>query len=740
MPSLRRSSLAIVFVLPVASAPPAKASAQAAPVVPPAEIAGEVEPRETSQRSLRAARVGGGPVLDGLLDDEVWTQADVGGPLVQVMPREGAPASERTQFRVLYDRERLYIGVWCFDSDAAGIVAAEMARDGRLRDDDHVTLVLDTFLDRRNGYFFRVNPNGAREDALITNNSSLNPDWDGLWTARSSRDAHGWYAEVAVPFTTLAFDPSGAAWGFNVARMVQRKREEDRWSGASEHFRIQNVAEAGLLTGLVGLEQGLGLEVAPYGLGRYRHNRARRDEDTTFGGGLDVRYSITPNLTASLSYNTDFAETEVDQRQINLTRFPLFFPEKREFFLQDAGIFEFGGLDSALLPFFSRRIGLSGAGEVVPITVAAKLTGRVEDFNLGLLDALVEEHNGLPSRNAFVGRVSRNVLENSSVGAIVTHGDPNSLDDNLLAGADFTFRDSTWLEGWALAGNAFALGTWTEDLRGDRNLSFGARVAAESDFVLVDTVVYQIDENFNPALGFVPRRDIRTYQGEFLYRPLVESVDWIRRVFVSYFTRSVTDLGNELETALHSLTPVFVQLESGDEVFFNTQLHLDAPTEDFEIHPGVVIPPDEYWFQRFRFGVQSASKRPFECRFSYELGDFYEGTKDSYFLELRVKPFRHLVVGAGYDLNRVRLPEGDFDTRLGFVRAQVSFSPDLVWFNLVQYDDLSDTIGANSRLQWEFRPGSFLYLVVNQSLDRSDGRLQGLETVVTAKVNLVLRF
>ena len=691
-------------------------------------------------KSVRAVRVEEAPVVDGRLDDDVWEQASRGGPLTQVMPDEGAAATERTEFRVVHDDDALYIGVWCFDGEPSKIVASEMARDLRVRWDDHIVLVLDPFLDRRNGYLFRVNPNGARDDALISNNVRVNENWDGIWSARSSIDGSGWYAEVAIPFTTLAFDPAGTAWGFNVERAIRRKDEVDRWSGARQKFRIQDVAEAGGLTGLEGLHQGIGLEVTPYALGKYRDDRVADDADTLVDGGLDLRYSIAPNLNAGLSYNTDFAETEVDARQVNLTRFPLLFPEKREFFLQDAGIFEFGDLGPSLIPFFSRRIGLSRSGEVVPITVAAKLTGRVGGYNIGLLDALVDEHAGLPVRNTFVGRVSRNVLESSSVGAIVTHGDPDSLDDNLLAGGDFVFRNSDLFEDWTLRGSAFALGTWTEGVRGGGNLAAGGSVTAESEPIFTRINVFQIDENVNPALGFVPRRDIRTYEGTFAYRPYVESVDWIRRFWVSYFTQHVTDLGNDLESALHSLTPIYLELESGDQVFFNTQAHLDAPEKDFEIHPGVIIPPDDYWWQVYRLGFQTANRRPVDGRFIYEFGQFYDGKKYSYDVEVTFKPSKHLFFALGYQLNQIRLPQGDFDTRLAFARAQVNFTTDLAWFNLLQYDDGSETIGLNSRLQWEFRPGSFLYLVLNQNVDRNHGRVRVEETELTAKLSMAFRF
>ena len=382
---------------------------------------------ESLRRTIPARRVREGPVIDGMLADDAWGTALPGGSLVQVDPWPGAAPTERTEFRVLHDGEQLYVGVWCFDRDVSGIVATEMARDGDLPSDDNITIVLDTFLDRRNAYLFRVNPNGARVDALIADSNSPNLNWDGIWSVRTSVDARGWYCEIAIPFKTVSFDPESDTWGFNLERVIRRKDEFDRWTGAKPNLAVSDIAHTGELTGMRGLEQGWGLQLTPYALGRYSDERRVDDTDFDFEAGLDLRYSIAPNLTASFSYNTDFAETEVDARQINLTRFPLFFPEKREFFLQDEGIFQFAGgqFGNALVPFFSRRIGLDEDGDVVPIVVAGKLTGRVGDYNIGVLDALVDDHDGLDVQNTFVGRVSRNVLESSSVGAIFTHGESN---------------------------------------------------------------------------------------------------------------------------------------------------------------------------------------------------------------------------------------------------------------------------------------------------------------------------
>ncbi|MBI4604798.1 MAG: carbohydrate binding family 9 domain-containing protein, partial [Planctomycetes bacterium] len=315
------------------------------------------------RRRVEAVRVARAPVVDGRLDDEAWKLAPDAGPLIQVVPVEGAEPSERTEFRFVYDDHALYVGAWCFDREPQAILAREMARDGPIYVDDYVAISLDTFHDRRNGYLFTVSSSGAQLDFLISNNTEADSNWDGIWRAAARIDGEGWKAEIEFPFRSLGFDPSKETWGLNLMRYIARRMERCHWSGARQNLWTFNFAEAGDLTGLRGLEPGLGLELVPYALSRYRDERIQEDRDLTFDAGGELNYRITPRLVARLSYNMDFAETEVDARQINLTRFPLFFPEKRDFFLEDGGIFRFGGLGQELIPFFSRRIGLTERGE-----------------------------------------------------------------------------------------------------------------------------------------------------------------------------------------------------------------------------------------------------------------------------------------------------------------------------------------------------------------------------------------
>src|SRR6266850_376834 len=404
----------------------------------PDRLTGE-SPVARARRTTEAIR------LDGRLDEADWQWAEPIGPLRQREPIENSEPSEETFVRVLYTDNALYVAVVCRDRSPQEIVSTQLTRDADLDVDDRVTIVLDPFFDHRNGFFFQVNPAGARADGQVSNNSeTLSRDWDGIWNAAARITDEGWIAEIEIPFKTLRFKPGQSVWGFNVERQIKRRQEIDRWAAPRQNIWIGNLAEAGRLEGLDGVRQGLGLDVRPY-LSGGEENSGRK-----FTGGLDIFQNITPNLNAAVTVNTDFAETEADIRQVNLTRFPLFFPEKRTFFLEGAGVFDIAGLANTtdIRPFFTRRIGIHGnediGGGQVPIGLGAKLVGRQSDYNIGVLDVETRDlpEASLRRQNLFAARVSRNLFEQSWIGAIVTNGNPDGIGSNNLLGADARFATS----------------------------------------------------------------------------------------------------------------------------------------------------------------------------------------------------------------------------------------------------------------------------------------------------------
>ena len=702
--------------------------------------------------SLAAFKVEKGPTIDGRLDDAVWNQAPIGSPVYEYVPKSELPMTELTEFRVIYDQDYLYVGVWCYDSDPSKINARIMERDASIFSDDNVQVVIDTFHDNRNGYIFMTNPNGARRDELISNNVQRNVNWDGVWKVRCRIDQDGWKIEMAIPFKTLSFDPASSVWGFNLTRSISRKAERGRWSGARPEVRTSNVAEAGDLTGLAGMRQGIGLEVKPYALGRYSRRDAPPDTDRFGEFGGDVRYRITPNLSATISYNTDFAETEVDQRQVNLTRFPLFFPEKRDFFLEDSGIFEFGGLRSGisqgarsvfrtpLIPFFTRKIGLSDKGQIVPILGAGKVAGRIGEYNIGFQDAVLEDHQDLGIQNAFSGRVSRNMFEQSTLGVIATAGDPNSNNENFLIGPDFQYRTSKFMGNKILEANLFGLSTYTENAEKELAMAYGGNISYPNDLVRAQLEFMGIDEAFNPGLGFVRRKDMLAYGSLWSFEPRPESIEWARQFKFSYQNSLFTNPANKKESMRHEFTPFQVELDSADEIFLKIGREFDRPRSAFEIVDGALIPEGAYWWNDFSIGIETASNRLIQGELEITAGEFYNGDRQQIKTELDLLPWKRLNFQLEYDYNHVDLPVAEFDVYIGALRMIWNFNPDLIWSHLAQYDNLSDSVGLNSRLRWEYRPGSQIFMVVNQSYLREDNSIRVLDTELNLKVGATIRF
>lgn len=695
-------------------------------------------PAAAPRPAVEMVRIEAPPVIDGRLDDVAWSTAALLGELRQVEPVEGAPATERTEVRLLYDEEHLYIGVRCFDSQPEGIIATQSSRDAKLDYDDRIEIILDTYLDRRNAYFFQMSPAGSKGDALITlNGADFNKPWDGIWEGKTSIDEQGWCMEMALPFATLGFDPGKDGFGFNINRHIKRKGEVDRWSSPRNDTPIFLISAAGDLRGLKGLQQGLGLDVVPYFHVDWTNARIDGDEDLMGRPGLDAYWRITPSLQAILTVRTDFAETEVDERQINLTRFPLFFPEKRDFFLQDAGIFRFADTSPALIPFFSRRIGLDADGNEVPILFGTKLAGRHDDWNIGLLQVSTEATATQEAKDLYVGRISRNIGSESTVGGIFTHGNPDGEQSNQVYGLDWNFRTSRWQEDKSLRSSAWLLRSETGGLRGD-DLAFGASLEAPNDLWRWRASAREVQENFNPALGFAPRTGVRNYQARLAYQPRPGNA--VRQYEFSAESELYTDLDNAVETARVELQPFGAEFESEDAVRIEFEGIRDVPDQDFEIGDGLIIEAGSYDYARARIEFSSSLRRPVSGEITLETGTFYDGTRDDIELELAWRPSRWFNTSARYETSHVSLDDGSLTTHLGTWRANVAFTPDIDWNNFVQFDNQSDSLGWNSRLRWILAPGRDLYIVWNQSVERSGGSIVPLYQEAAFKLGWTLRF
>ena len=699
--------------------------------------------------TVAAVRVTKAPEIDGHLIDEAWSYAKPAGEFLQKEPKQNIPHSQRTEFRVLYNNDTLFVGVWCFDTEARNIIAHTMERDVMMRYEDMVNITLDTFQDRRNGYIFTVNPNGARSDATVSNNTSRNSEWDGAWRAKSKKHAWGWSIEVAIPFKSLSFDEKNDSWGINIYRNIGRFGERGQWANSRRISRSYHVSGCGDLTGLHGLRQGIGLDITPYATGKYRKDYDSRDSDLLGDFGFDVRYRLTPSLTALASINTDFAETEIDTRQVNFTRFPLFFPEKRQFFLEDSGIFGFGGgessrrrsrdsSDTLLMPFFSRRIGLSSKGQITPIQFAGKVTGRIKDYNIGLLNAVVEGDDH--PRNAFVGRVSRNVFEQSSFGFLTTVGDPNSDEMNSVTGIDFQYRNTDFMGGHTFEANLYALGSYSEDL-GGLEPTWATNAKLYDRNIELSASVMEIGNDFNPAMGFVRRRGTRRHMLEAEFTPYFEEISWLRNTRHGYEAELYTDLGNDVVNTKQTFNLASLSFESQEMLSLSVSHHTDRPNKDFDISDGTVIPAGNYDWWDARLSLNTGLYRKFAAANSYTVGSFYDGDRQQLSSTLVYRPTNRISLMLDYSLNLIDWEQfKDSTINLISGRIQYSFTPDLTLFNLIQYDDISNSIGVNSRLQWEYKPGAKMFFVVNQGyVDEMTGFvIRDLEVV--AKVGGLFRF
>ena len=678
------------------------------------------------------------PELDGRLNDACWAKAPAFTNFTQVLPVEGALPSEATEVRLLYNRDYLYVGVRCYDAQPGLILAKQMQHDANLRSDDYFMVALDSFNRQREGYYFMVNPAGVRAEGLIENFSVANKSWDTLWHAHARVDEQGWTAELAIPFRSLGFDPQTNAWGCNFERVIRRKQEVVRWAALSPAKAVTTLADFGQIQGLERLRQGKGLEFRPFAGGRFRDDRLNARQQWEFRPGLDVTYQITPMLKLQGTLNTDFAEAEVDERVVNLTRFPLFFPEKRDFFLQDASVWRFGGLVQSPLPYYSRRIGLATDGTPVDILGGARVTGRLNGTTLGLLNVQQDAYREVPSKNLTVARLSQQVFEESNVGLILTHGDPRQRTDNTVVGADFNYLNSRLAGNRQLLGHAFILMSDSE-AKGGRGLAWGFKLDFPNEPLDAEAIFRQVDARFDPALGFVARRDIRQYilGARYVWRL---NTRWVRSVSLGVRPTWATDTSGRLVEEDYDLPYLTVMTPAGDTWYAEYSLNRDVVEAPFEMWPGVWIPADDYGWGGFRTYLRTSEARPLSVYFNYRLGDYYHGTRQDCLGEINWRPSSHWLWGLNYQWRRVRLPGGDFDARLAGLRLNLTFTPNLSWNNLVQYENQSRSAGWNSRLRWTFRPGSDAYLVFNQGMAVDDGRFSRQYSEVSCKVVVTWRF
>lgn len=705
------------------------------------------EPAGASLKTLQAVRTDDPITLDGRLDEPAWATAAVAEDLHQMLPVEYSEPSQRTQFLVLYDDEALYVAARMYDDEPDLVTAKVLRQGGESWRDDQFDLFLHPFNDQRSGYVFQLNPLGVYDEGLFkgaTREGGVQWEWNGIWQPSASLNDEGWIAEVRIPFKTLSFDPEADTWGINFKRQIARNNEEIAWVSRN---RSQGPSISGEITGLEGLDQGMGLDVVPAIVVNQQRTYSPSTEVSDVEPSLDVFYKLTPALNASLTVNTDFSATEVDDRQVNLTRFGLFFPEQRDFFLQDADIFEFGRLGQRggfsspfnrplaenARPFFSRRIGLSTTGQPVDLKVGGKLTGRVGRWNIGTLAIQQEAFEDVQSTDLFVGRVSANVLDESSVGLIVTDGDPQSNLDNSLVGVDFRYQNTRLPNGRTLESELWYQQTETEGITDGEESAWGAGLWMPNNTGFRGGAgIKEVQADFNPALGFINRRGIQDLTAElgYTHRPTFRGPAFsvadlrptepiLRSIYSGVTVQRIERLTGGLQSQIAMLR-VNLENQTSDQLNFTLQNEKEGLIEPFEIFEGIVIPPGEYSFDQASVGVNTGGHRRVVTSLSYGTGDFYDGDRDTINAEVEWTPSPHFRTLIGYEYNDVELPQGDFVLRLIRLGLDAIFSAKLSWTNLLQYDNDTETVGINSRIHWIPQRGREMFIVLNHNLEDLD--------------------
>ncbi|MGD2122209.1 MAG: DUF5916 domain-containing protein [Gemmatimonadota bacterium] len=670
---------------------------------------------------IRAERTSEPIRIDGTLDEAIWQTAPPATGFRQRWPADGSPATERTEVRVAYDDRAIYFGMIMFDSEPDRIMRSILHREGRIDKDDRIIIALDTYLDRRSAYIFELNPMGTQGDAHFTNEFLILPDdrqWEGVYESDARVTDRGWELEVAIPLTTIRFDPANASsMGVAFYRSIRRKNEEATWphiplayTGGADGGMDQ-ASQFGTLTGLDGLSPGRHVEVKPFGiLGR---QKTAGDEKTTATEeiGLDVKWSVTPSLTADLTWNTDFAQVEADNVQINLTRFGLFYPEKRDFFLERSELFQFGNSRNTEV-FFSRRIGLTN-----DIIGGGRLTGQAGPFSIGFLNLQTEDNNTdeIPGANNTVLRLRGDVGPRATVGGIFTNYQ-SSESYNRAAGVDLRYR---FFSSSAL--NAWFSNTWQDGGSTDGRSAAYVGLQLRNDRFSVSSDYTNIGDQYDPALGFVRRRDMVRYGGSVAWTPRFEESTWARQASFQLLGNYIHGQDGKKQSDELIFYPSLT-FQSGFYVLVGLTHHWERLVSPFPIRPGVIIPPGDYPYNYAGVLFQTNDSKALSAQGVTHRGEFWNGDWFQYGGAVTWKTGPHLELTGSFDRREIDLPveNGEFETTILGLDVLGALSRTLFANALVQYDNDSETIQANVRIDWIHTPGSDLFLVLNTGYFQGD--------------------
>lgn len=685
---------------------------------------------------MNAVRIDRAPVMDGILDDEVWKKAIPSSDFLQQDPAPGSNPSFETVVRILYDDDNLYVGIMCYDDEPEKIIARELRLDGRWSGDDNLAIIFDTFNDKRTGYWFGTNPLGMRNDAMLTASSSFagfNEEWHGIWHPYAAIVDSGWSVEIIFPFSTFKFhDKEEQIWGIDIERNLQRTGEKMIWSAVGKNVSFFMINFAGELHGINNITRGNPVYLKPFFTGGMQKTDSR--EKFLYKGGLDIKYGITPTLSLDITFNTDFAQVESDRARINLTRFPLFFPEKREFFLEGASVFSYpiGGNNNL---FYSRRIGIS-SGEEIPIIAGAKLVGRLDKYDLGIINMQTAAKGNEPTTNYTVARVKYDLFSQSYAGVFFSNKQSEN-GFNRVVGGDAVFTSSEFLGDKTIT---FGTGVVKSDETNGLPNSWSAKFYIDYPNDLINSFfTYRfIQENFNPGIGFISRRGIQTYIYNLRVTP---RVDWgfIRRLrFAPVESQFDLDRNNQLLTADISIRPFGFSTLHGDRVDFYINRSYDFVESPYTIFNNT-INTGKYWYNFYSLSISTTPGRTLYGSLQFNTGDFYDG-KRNYFYTTATWPVTiHLTLNADYRYNNIRLPSGHFSTNEFGGSIRYDFSTMLYTSLFAQWNNELNELNLNYRFNWQPFLGSNFYLVINHLLSTEE-KIRSKDLAILAKLVWFIQF
>ena len=682
-----------------------------------ASLSSAAAQEQTSPRPIASAvHVDEPPLVDGVLDDRAWQQALPLSGFVQAEPFEGEPASQLTDVRIVYDDGAVYVGVLLHDSNPSQIVTTDTRRDAGLNSMDSFQLILDTFHDRQNGFVFGTNAAGVQYDAQVRSENSPSESWDGSWEVRTGIHADGWTAEFRIPLRTLRYGPAPQTWGLNFLRNIQRTRERTYWAPLPRIFNLQRLSSAGELRGL-DLQTPRNFKLLPYVVSSANRNFAGSSEtDLSRNFGIDAKFGITPSLNLDVTYNTDFAQVEVDTQQINLTRFNLRFPEKRPFFLENSGLFRVGKGNELDL-FFSRRIGLDENGGLVPITGGGRLSGKAGAFNVGALSIQTEEVGAQAANNFSAFRVSRELPGRSGIGLMFI----NRAGTSTLAESDDWNRtwgtDARLGVGENLSLQGFAAKTETPGLSG-RDYAYNIDSVYDDDRHELQVQYGVTGEDFNPEVGYLGREDgyrrVHVRATETMRQERIRG--WGFREFlphISYTRYDYLDDGGLQSAAFHMDN--HWDWENGNYISTAVNGTWDGLKVPFEVFPGVVVPPGDHGGLRFTLRANTDRRKWIFVNTQWDVGRFLTGDESSPTFQVTLRDSGRFTLDTTWNHRSITLPEGAFKTNLGNMRVTYNFSPSIFVQSLIQYNDRRDRWSTNLRFHWLETAGTGLFIVYNDT-------------------------